>query len=128
MDSPMQRGGAIGLRRIHIRLVADERLDGLFVLLLGGIGLLVSIIGHGRLIGFFGAGLWLWLAAMLLVLIGMTWGAYRRLGRGGVARYLVTAASVPALIVYLAVANAVAIVGAGLGRKTEFNRTPKTGS
>ena len=64
---------------------------------------------------------------MLAVLFGMTWGAYRRLRRGGVARYLVTAASVPALIVYLAAANAGAIVGAGFGSKTEFNRTPKTG-
>ena len=69
-----------------------------------------------------------WLIGMLVVLIGMTWGAYRRLDRGGLARYLVTAASVPALIVYLAVANAGAIVGAGFGRKTEFNRTPKTGT
>jgi len=62
-----------------------------------------------------------------VVLVGMTWGAYRRLQRGTLAEYVVTAASVPALIVYLAVANAGAIVGAGLGRKSEFNRTPKTG-
>ena len=65
---------------------------------------------------------------MLAVLFGMTWGAYRRLKRGDLVRYLVTAASVPALIVYLAAANAGAIVGAGFGRKTEFNRTPKTGT
>ena len=65
---------------------------------------------------------------MLAVLFGMTWGAYRRLQRGDLVRYLVTAASVPALIVYLAAANAGAIVGAGFGRKTEFNRTPKTGT
>mgnify|MGYP007097324378 FL=1 len=58
----------------------------------------------------------------------MTWGAYRRLGRGDLVQYLVTAASVPALIVYLAAANAGAIVAAGFGRKTEFNRTPKTGT
>ena len=80
------------------------------------------------MLGIFRIGLWLWLIAMLAVLFGMTWGAYRKLRRGDVARYLVTAASVPALIVYLAVANASAIVGAGFGRKTEFNRTPKTGS
>jgi hypothetical protein len=35
---------------------------------------------------------------------------------------------VPALIVYLALANAGAIIGAAFGRKTEFNRTPKTGA
>ena len=58
----------------------------------------------------------------------MTFGAHRRLRRGTVVNYLMTAASVPALIVYLAVANAGAIVGALLGRKTEFVRTPKTGT
>lgn len=58
----------------------------------------------------------------------MTWGAYRRLKRGATARYLVTAVSVPGLILYLAVANAAAIVSAGFGKKTEFNRTPKTGN
>ena len=89
--------------------------------------LVLSILGHGHLLGGFRFCLWLWLVGMLVVLIGMTWGAYRRLQRGDLARYLVTAASVPALIVYLAVANAGAIVGAGFGKKTEFNRTPKTG-
>ncbi len=64
---------------------------------------------------------------MLAVLVGMTWGAHRRLGRGSVVDYVATAASVPALIIYLAFANAGAIVGAGFGKKTEFNRTPKTG-
>lgn len=97
------------------------------LLLCGGLGLIVSIVGHGRLVGVFRFGLWLWLIGMLVVLIGMTWGGYRRLRRGDLASYLITAASVPALIVYLAVANAAAIVGAGFGKKTEFNRTPKTG-
>jgi cellulose synthase/poly-beta-1,6-N-acetylglucosamine synthase-like glycosyltransferase len=97
------------------------------VLIVGIVALVLSVIGHGHLPGFFRFLLWLWLATMLAVLFGMTWGAYRRLGRGDLARYLVTAASVPALIVYLAAANAGAIVGAGFGRKTEFNRTPKTG-
>jgi cellulose synthase/poly-beta-1,6-N-acetylglucosamine synthase-like glycosyltransferase len=97
------------------------------LLVVGVVTLAVSIVGHGRLLGLFQFGLWLWLIGMLVVLFGMTWGAYRRLERGGAARYLVTAASVPALIVYLAVANAAAIVSAGLGKKTEFNRTPKTG-
>jgi cellulose synthase/poly-beta-1,6-N-acetylglucosamine synthase-like glycosyltransferase len=97
------------------------------VLVVGVVALVLSILGHGRLLGGFRFFLWLWLAAMLVVLIGMTWGAYRRLGRGGVLDYVVTAASVPVLIVYLAVANAGAIVGAGFGKKTEFNRTPKTG-
>ena len=98
------------------------------LLVVGVIALMVSIVGHGRLLGLFRFGLCLWLIAMLAVLVGMTWGAYRKLRRGDVARYLITAASVPALIAYLAVANASAIVGAGFGRKTEFNRTPKTGS
>jgi len=97
------------------------------VLVVGVVALGLSILGHGRLLGGFRFCLWLWLVAMLVVLIGMTWGAYRRLGRGGVLDYVITAASVPALIIYLAVANAGAIVGAGFGKKTEFNRTPKTG-
>lgn len=97
-------------------------------LAVGAVALILSILGHGRLVGLFGFLLWLWLAGMLAVLIGMTFGAYRRLQRGSLANYVVTAASVPALIVYLAVANAGAIVGALLGRKTEFVRTPKTGT
>ncbi|MGQ0582718.1 MAG: glycosyltransferase [Reyranella sp.] len=98
------------------------------VLVVGVVALLLSVLGHGYLLGGFRFCLWLWLVGMVVVLIGMTWGAYRRLGRGSVVDYLVTAATVPALIVYLAVANAGAIVGAGLGKKTEFNRTPKTGT
>ena len=98
------------------------------VLIVGVVALILSVIGHGYLTGFFRFLLWLWLCAMLAVLVGMTWGAYRRLQRGDLARYLITAASVPALIVYLAAANAGAIVGAGFGRKTGFNRTPKTGT
>ena len=97
-------------------------------LAVGIVALVVSIVGHGHLTGFFRFLLWAWLLGMLVVLFGMTWGAYRRLRRGGLARYLATAASVPALIVYLAAANAGAILGAGLGRKSEFNRTPKTGT
>jgi len=97
------------------------------LLVVGVAALVISIVGHGRLLGVFRFGLWLWLIGMLVVLFGMTWGAYRRLKRGGLARYLATAVSVPALIVYLAVANAAAIVSAGFGKKTEFNRTPKTG-
>jgi cellulose synthase/poly-beta-1,6-N-acetylglucosamine synthase-like glycosyltransferase len=91
------------------------------------VGLVVSVLGHGHLLGTFCVLLGLWLGVALIVLFGMTWGAYRRLRRGDMARYLVTAASVPALIVYLALANAGAIVGAAFGRKTEFNRTPKRG-
>jgi len=90
--------------------------------------LVLSVIGHGHLPGIFRLMLWLWLAAMLAVLIGMTWTGWRRLRRGDLARYLVTAASVPGLILYLAAANAGAIIGAGLGRRSEFTRTPKTGT
>ena len=97
------------------------------VLVLGIVALVASMIGHGYLIGLFRFLIWVWLVGMLAVLFGMTWGAYRRLKRGGLFEYLVTAASVPALILYLAAANAGAIVGAGMGRKTEFKRTPKTG-
>ncbi len=98
------------------------------VLAVGIVALVVSILGHGHLVAPFRALLWLWLAGVAVILFGMTWGAYRRMRRGGLAGYLLAAGSVPALIVYLAVANAGAIVGAGLGRKTEFNRTPKTGT
>ena len=98
------------------------------LLVVGVVALVLSIVGHGRLLGIFQFGMWFWLITMLVVLIGMTWGAYRRLQRGDLLRYLVTAASVPALMVYLAVANAASIVGAGFGKKTEFNRTPKTGT
>jgi len=98
------------------------------VLAVGIVALILSVIGHGHLLGFFRFLLWLWFIVLLAVLFGMTWGAYRRLRRGDLVRYLVTAASIPALIVYLAAANAGAIIGAGLGRKTEFNRTPKTGT
>ena len=98
------------------------------VLAVGIVALILSVIGHGHLLGFFRFLLWLWFIVLLAVLFGMTWGAYRRLRRGDLVRYLVTAASIPALIVYLAAANTGAIIGAGLGRKTEFNRTPKTGT
>ena len=97
------------------------------VLLAGIVALVLSMIGHGQLLGLFRFLLWLWVAGMLAVLFGMTWGAFRRLKRGDFGRYLLAAASVPLLIFYLAGANAGAIVGAGLGRKTGFARTPKTG-
>jgi cellulose synthase/poly-beta-1,6-N-acetylglucosamine synthase-like glycosyltransferase len=97
-------------------------------LVVGTVALILSIVGHGHLIGLFRILLAVWLVAMLAVLFGMTWAGYRRLRRGGVARYGVTALSVPALVVYLAIANAGAIIGAAFGRKSEFNRTPKTGT
>jgi cellulose synthase/poly-beta-1,6-N-acetylglucosamine synthase-like glycosyltransferase len=97
-------------------------------LAVGIVALVLSIVGHGHLTGLFRFLLWLWLLGMLAVLFGMTWAGWRRLRRGGLAQYLVTAFSVPALIVYLAMANAGAIIGAAFGRKTEFNRTPKTGT
>ncbi|MBN9089005.1 MAG: glycosyltransferase [Reyranella sp.] len=97
-------------------------------LAVGVVALVVSILGHGHLTGLFRFLLWLWLLGMLAVLFGMTWAGWRRLCRGGLAHYIVTAFSVPALIVYLAGTNAGAIIGAAFGRKTEFNRTPKTGT
>lgn len=98
------------------------------LLVAAAVALVLSVVGHGHLSGLFRLMLWLWLGTMLAVLIGMTWTGWRRLQRGSVAQYLVTAASVPALVVYLAAANAGAIVGAGFGRRTEFARTPKTGT
>jgi cellulose synthase/poly-beta-1,6-N-acetylglucosamine synthase-like glycosyltransferase len=98
------------------------------LLVAAAVALVLSVVGHGHLSGLFRLMLWLWLATMLAVLIGMTWTGWRRLQRGSVAQYLVTAASVPALVIYLAAANAGAIVGAGFGRRTEFARTPKTGT
>ena len=94
----------------------------------GLVALLVSLLGHGHLLGFFRFLAWLWLLSVVVILVGMTWGAFRRLGRGSLVDYLATAASVPGVILYLAWANAGSIVGALLGRKTEFTRTPKTGA
>ena len=103
-------------------------MQGVFpVLAVGVVALVLSIVGHGGLPGFFRLLLWLWLVVILVVLFGMTWGAYRKLERGGFIEYMVTALSVPVLVLYLAFANAAAIVGAGFGKKSEFNRTPKTG-
>ena len=103
-------------------------LQGVFpVVALGIVALVLSTLGHGYLIGPVRVLLWLWLLVILVILVGTTWGAYHRMKRGDIARYLVTAASVPALVIYLAFSNAAAIVGAGFGKKTEFNRTPKTG-
>ena len=97
-------------------------------LVVGAVGLVLSIVGHGHLTGFFRFLLWLWLLGLMAVLFGTTWAGWHRLRRGGPARYVATALSVPALIVYLAVANAGAIIAAAFGKKTEFNRTPKTGT
>src|SRR6185503_4436766 len=74
------------------------------VLSVGIVALVLSAIGHGYLPGFFRFLLWLWFVGMLAVLFGMTFGAWRRLKRGDLGRYLMTAASVPGLIVFLAAA------------------------
>ena len=96
-------------------------------LAVGVIALIASVLGHGYLVGLFRFLLWLWLAGMLVVLVGMTFGAYRRLRRGNLVSYLVTAASVPALIVYLAAANAGAIVGAMLRQEDRVRPHPQNG-
>ncbi len=98
------------------------------VLAVGVVGLVVSTIGHDGMPGFFRFLLWTWFVAALFILFGSTGFAFRRLRRGNLGRYLLTALSVPAVIGYLAAANAGAIVGAAFGRKTGFTRTPKTGS
>ena len=98
------------------------------LLVVGIVGLVVSAFGHDGMPGFFRFLLWVWIVAALFILFASTWGAYRRLRRGNLGLYLVTALSVPGVIGYLAAANAGAIVGAAFGRKTEFTRTPKTGA
>ena len=97
------------------------------VLVVGVVALVVSAFGHDGVPGFFRFLLWLWFVSVVVILFGMTFGAYRKLKRGGIGQYLVTALSVPVVIGYLAAANAGAIVSAGFGRKTGFARTPKTG-
>ncbi len=102
--------------------------QGIFpVLAVGFVALVVSAIGHGGLPGGFGFLAWSWLLLTLGILVVMTWGAFQRMKRGSIGDFLVAVASVPALILYLAFSNAGAIVGAGFGKKSEFNRTPKTG-
>jgi cellulose synthase/poly-beta-1,6-N-acetylglucosamine synthase-like glycosyltransferase len=98
------------------------------VLAIGIVALTISILGHGHLTGFFRILGWLWILTALVVLFGMTWGAFWRLKRGNIVDYLVTAASVPFVLLYLAFANTAPIVMAALGRKSEFSRTPKTGA
>lgn len=98
------------------------------VLAVGIVALLISILGHGYLTGFFRFLGWLWIVTALIVLFGMTWGAFWRLKRGNLVDYLITAASVPLVLLYLAFANTAPIVMAALGRKSEFSRTPKTGA
>jgi cellulose synthase/poly-beta-1,6-N-acetylglucosamine synthase-like glycosyltransferase len=97
------------------------------VLVVGIVGLVVSAFGHDGMPGFFRFLLWLWFVSVVVILFGTTLGAYRRLRRGGIGQYLVTALSVPVVIGYLAAANASAIVSAAFGKKTGFARTPKTG-
>ena len=112
-------GLGTGLKQRHVTMMSIAGVigAGLFV----GSGHAIAAAGPAVLLAYAAAG-------MLVVLVGMTFGAYRRLRRGNLVSYLVTAASVPALILYLAVANAGAIVGAMLGKKTDFVRTPKTGT
>jgi len=98
------------------------------VLAIGLAALVLSILGHGHLTGFFRFLAWVWLAGVAVILFGMTWGAFWRLRRGSLLDYLATAASVPLLIAYLAFANTAPIVAAAFGRKSEFSRTPKTGN
>ncbi len=98
------------------------------LLVVGVVALIASIVGHGQLLGFFRFGLWLWLIGMLAVLFGMTWGAYaapeaRRHGalpghgcqRAGADRVSRRRQRRPRSWAPC------------FGRKTEFNRTPKTG-
>src|SRR5262245_45616461 len=51
------------------------------VLIVGIAALILSVVGHGHLVGLFRFLLWLWLLGMIAVLFDMTWCAYRRLMR-----------------------------------------------
>lgn len=70
----------------------------------------------------------IWSATALFavaVLVGMTLPPYVALRRGGAGRYLAALAAVPALVVFLAFANAEAIFSGFLGGGDAFHRTPK---
>ncbi len=124
---PIWNSGLSGEAKVTTTVALGQQL--VFpVLVVGVVGLVISTIGHGGMPGFFRFLLWMWLVSAVVILFGSTWGAYRRLNRGGLGGYLVAALSVPGVIVYLAAANAGAIVGAMFGKKTEFTRTPKTGA
>jgi hypothetical protein len=55
----------------------------------------------------------------------MTLPPFLELRRGGLGRYLVALIAVPALVVFMAFANARAIATGFLGHREDFHRTPK---
>lgn len=57
----------------------------------------------------------------------ITWPPYRRLRRGGIIRYGATLITIPALLVFLAVANSASVLIAPFAGRHEFIRTPKAG-
>lgn len=70
----------------------------------------------------------LWAATGLFavaVLVGMTLPPYVALRRGRAGRYIADLATVPVLVIFLAFANAEAILSGFLGREDAFHRTPK---
>jgi cellulose synthase/poly-beta-1,6-N-acetylglucosamine synthase-like glycosyltransferase len=70
----------------------------------------------------------IWAAGVPLVaalVLGMTLPPYVALRRGGPARYMADVAAVPALFVFMAFANAKAVLAGFLGQKDAFHRTPK---
>jgi cellulose synthase/poly-beta-1,6-N-acetylglucosamine synthase-like glycosyltransferase len=70
----------------------------------------------------------IWAAGVPLVaalVVGLTLPPYVALRRGGPGRYMTDVAAVPALFVFMAFANAKAVLAGFLGQKDAFHRTPK---
>jgi GT2 family glycosyltransferase len=63
----------------------------------------------------------------LMVLVAITWPAYRLLGRGSVATYIGTLMAMPPLLGVLALSATPAILAGLAGARPTFTRTPKTG-
>jgi cellulose synthase/poly-beta-1,6-N-acetylglucosamine synthase-like glycosyltransferase len=63
----------------------------------------------------------------LAAAVAITLPPYRRLRRGGIIRYGATLMMIPALLVFMAVANSASVLRAPFSGRHEFVRTPKAG-
>jgi cellulose synthase/poly-beta-1,6-N-acetylglucosamine synthase-like glycosyltransferase len=63
---------------------------------------------------------------IFLVAIGMTLMPYMILRRGSLKEYLITAASLTPLMIYISVSNTPKILQTAFGRREHFKRTPKS--
>ncbi|MDQ0392267.1 glycosyltransferase family 2 protein [Labrys monachus] len=59
--------------------------------------------------------------------VAITLPPFKRLRRGGIVRYVATLTTMPALLVFLAIANSGAVMAAPFAARRDFVRTPKTG-